>query len=238
MLGLDPLTIGSLYVLAASSKTLCKMPKPTEINVTPSTQEVKFDYSKTLAQLQGQHVDTINPYDFTGIAETQGFMSGRIKFQPEVKLNYKHYPLYGAVCIWYESIDVKFEIDPSITIAKEIYEDRCMRKAVKDHEMKHVMADRKVVNKYSKIMGKKIYDGLKQRGFMAGPVKAEYAKQIAERMQDTVFQIVTHEYKKMDLERQDMQQAIDSLEEYERVNSQCPKFQKKRAALLSKKKSR
>ncbi len=234
MFGIDPLTAGALLTLAAGSSDFCTPPKPTEINVIPASQEVKYDYSRSLSDLQGQEVDTINPYDFTGNSRTQGFMKGSIKMQPRVELDYKHYPRQNVVCIWYDKINIEFEIDPTIVIAKEVYKDRCMHKAVKTHELKHVTADRKIVNQYAKVMGQKVYDGLKQRGFKAGPVRPDDAQAIADRMQKTVFQIIEHEYKKMELDRVEAQQAIDSLEEYNDVGDLCPDFDKR----LRKKKRR
>ena len=125
------------------------------------------------------------------------------------------------MCIWYDKIDLKIEISPEIVIAKEVAEDPCRYKVTKEHELKHVMVDRKIVNKYAKTMGQKLFDGLKSRGFMVGPVKAERAQAVAQRMQETVGQLIEWEYKKMEIERAEKQQAVDSLEEYERVGNAC-----------------
>lgn len=223
----DPVTVGSLLILAASSpqqQNPCAAPKPTEINVIPSARETKWDYSNTLAQVQGAVMDTVNPYGFTGTTITEGYMKGSIKLEPKVKLNYKSLPRYNAVCLWYERIDINIELDPTIVIPKEVYKDRCMRKAVSEHELKHVGIDRKIVNKYSKIMGRKVYEEIGKRGFSAGPLPAEQAQAAADQMQRVVFQIVEQEYKRMDLERTDLQRGLDSLEEYDRVSGQCPDF--------------
>lgn len=224
MLGLDPLTAGALLTLAASSSDFCRMPKPTKIDVTPRSQKIEYDYSQTLAQIQSQQTDTINPYDFGGVSHTQGFMKGSIQMVPSVKLASQHHPQQGVTCLWYDSVEIKFDIEPTIVIAKEVAQDRCMRAAVLQHEKKHVLADRRVVNKYAKEMGRKVYKALKQRGFIVGPIPASNAKAVAERMQQTVFQIVEHEYKKLEIDRAEAQQAIDSLGEYNRVNARCPNF--------------
>lgn len=222
MFGFDPLTISSMLILAGSSKSLCTMTQPTKINVLPATAKVQFITNQSLAELQQHQTDTINPYGYDSKSYTQGFARGKISMRTEVKLDHEFLPRYGAACIWYDEITVKFDVDPDIFIAKEVYEDRCMRKAVVGHEMKHVNTDRKVVNKYAKRIGKKLYAELKNRGFIGGPFKAEDAQQIAERMQRTVIQIVELEQKRMELDRRDMQGAVDSLEEYERVDALCP----------------
>ena len=226
MLGFDPLTISSVLVLASSSaKDLCQMPKPTEINVLPATQKVQFVTNQNLAELQQHQTDTINPYGYNSDSFTQGFAKGKISIRTEVNLNHKVLPRYNAACLWYEKIEVKFDIDPDVHIAKEVYDDRCMRKAVVGHEMKHVMVDRKIVNKYSRQIGQKIYAELKKRGFIGGPIPLENVKAVAERMQRTVMQLVELEQQRMELDRKDLQGQVDTLEEYDRVNSLCPKWE-------------
>ncbi len=223
MLGFDPLTISTLFVLA-SAGDLCVMPKSTDINITPSTQKVQVITNRTLAQLQNEQIDTINPHSFNGVSVTQGFAQGKISMKAEVKLDYSTLPQYRAACLWYDTISVSFDIDPHIYIAKEVHQDRCMGQAVLAHEMKHVNADRQVVNKYSQIIGQKLITELKARGFMAGPVKIEEAEAIAERMKKTVMQIIELEHERMNLDRRDAQGQVDSAQEYARVAALCPDF--------------
>lgn len=219
----DPLTLGSLLVLASGQGGLCQMPKPTQINVKPSTQKILFVTDKSLAEIQGVKTDTINPHSFNGVSVTQGYAKGSIHTRAEVKLDYRTYP-QGVACIWYDTVNIYFDIDPHVYIAREVFKDRCMGPAVKEHELKHVQVDRKVVNKYANIIGQKVYQTLKDRGFMAGPVRAEEAKAVAERMQKTVMQVIEHEHKRLELDRVDMQAQVDTAEEYERVSALCPNF--------------
>jgi uncharacterized protein YutD len=209
----------------SSAAELCKMSKPTQINVKPSTQEVLLITNRSLAEMQNFETNTVNPHGFgSGVSVTQGLAKGQINTKAEVRLNYLTYPRLGVACIWYESIDISLDIDPHVYIAKEVYRDRCMGAAVLEHEMKHVNVDRAIVNKYANIMGQKIYEELRKRGFMAGPVKAEEAEAVAERMKHTVLQIVEMENKRMELDRADMQAAVDTAEEYKRVADMCPDF--------------
>ena len=221
--GIEPLTVLGLMTLAASEKSICKMPKPTEINVVPYTKEVTVDTSQTLAEIQKATMDTINPYGFGTQSHTNGYMRGGIQTSHSIKLDHKFVYRNRAVCLWYDKIELKISITPEIVIAKEVAEDKCRFRAVKGHEMKHVMVDRKIVNKYAKSMGQKIYSGLKSRGFMVGPIEASRAQEVAKRMQETVGQLLEVEFKKMEIDRSEMQQAVDSLEEYERVSAMCDK---------------
>ena len=219
---IDPLTLTAAFVLAkADLSGLCQMPKPTQINVIPKTEPVKYDYSKTRAMLQAQKIDTVNPYGYGVESHTTGYMEGSVHLKHSVELEHKFIPKYNAYCIWYKTVDLSLEIDPTIVISREEAEDKCRLKAVRDHELKHVMVDRQIVNKYSQTIGKKVYDGLESRGFMVGPIPAKNVEAVVARMQGTIGQLIDLEYQKMQIERRERQQAVDSLEEYERVNAMC-----------------
>lgn len=234
MLGVDLLEAGTLLVLAAAGQQeICPQVKPAEINIIPKTKEIRYDSSRPMAAIQGAATDTINPYGFHGVTRTQGFMEGTIKLSHTVKLDNSYNARYGAVCLWYDKIDIVLEIDPEIVVAKEVYADPCMRKSVINHEMKHIDVDRRIVNKYSKILGQKIYGALKERGFRAQPVSPDNAQEMATRMQTIIAQLVEFEYRKLDIERTEAQQAVDNVKEYDSVAAQCPEFQKKLSQMES-----
>lgn len=224
--GFDPLTLGSLLLLAGAQPS-CELPQRTKLSVTPKALEVRFDYSQSLRQMQREKSDTINPHNFGSFSYTQGLMKGDLKMVPRVKLNYKTYSDIGKACVWYDEVSVVLELDPTIVIAREVYEDNCMREAVLEHEMKHVKIDRDLVNKYTKTIGAAIYAALEERGFKSDIIGAQYVNRTVERMQQTVYEAANHEFSKMNLERLERQRALDNKKEYERVNAECPDFGKK-----------
>ncbi len=225
MMIFDPLTAGSLLILAsAPAQGICRMPKPTDIEVIPHAEAVEYDYSRSLEDLQDVETDTIDPFDFNGISYSEGYMKSSIRLQPEIKLGTRTFTAYKAMCVWYDTITIRIDIDPVITIAEEVADDDCMGEAVRNHEMKHVRALRKVVNKYADSMGREVYRQLKDRGFIAGPVPEEHAQQIIDRMYKTVEQVLELEYKKMQIENSEEQSRVDSRQEYEYVASLCPDF--------------
>lgn len=224
MFPFDPLTLGTALTLAAASPQICQIPKTAEINVVPKAQKTQIDTSRGWADLQGQKIDTINPFGYNSVTHTNGFMDGEIRLNSGVKLDYKQAPGYNAFCIWYDVVTINFDITPKIVIAKEVAADKCMYKAVLNHEMKHVNVDRAIVNKYAKTIGQKVFEGLAQRGFIAGPIPPENAQGVTNRMRETVKQLVEFEYQKMQIERAESQQAVDNLGEYEAVQAECPKF--------------
>lgn len=222
---LDPLIAPSLLILAAGAA--CPMPPATAINVVPVSDPIIYDYSKGLRELQHEHVDTINPYDFGSDVRTQGLMSGSLQIAPEIKIGYQVMRGANAACLWYDSVNISLKLAPTIKLGREVYHDPCMKRAVLEHEMKHVAVDRAIVNKYSRSMGQRIYAALQERGFSTGPVAGAQAEALAAQMQQTVFQLIEHEFKKLELERAEAQQAVDTRQEYDRVSALCPDFQRK-----------
>jgi hypothetical protein len=229
------LFLGTLTVLLAATPAFaqaqaqkqapqnqCPFVKTVQINVIPVTEEVKIDGTKTLAEMQNTEIDTINPYAFSGVTQVHGFMNGLVGIVPDIRIGHKYVPEIGAFCLWYEKIDVKLQIKPEIVIGKEIYQNPCLRKATLEHEMKHVNVDRQIVNKYAKIIGKKIYAAIEERGFRAQPVAQEYVQGMADRMGKVLQQTLEHEHEKLQIERMELQRAVDSLEEYERTSALCP----------------
>jgi hypothetical protein len=232
MIGIDPLVMTSLLVLASGGKTLaCPDHEPTQINVQPVTEEVQYDYSQGLKALQGYSMDTVDPYSFHGQTVTQGFMKGGVSLEQKLEFGQALMKRYGAACVWYDTITVKIKIDPTIVIASELYKDPCMKKAVIGHELKHVRVDREIVNKYARVMGKKLFSELKSRGFEAGPFPAEDMEGIMSKMQRVVKQILEFEVQKMSIERTEKQRDVDSLDEYNRVDELCPAFKTKKKKL-------
>lgn len=227
MFGFDPITVSSLLILASSGA--CPHHEPTKINVIPRTADVKYDYSQTLKEIQNYATDTVDPYGFHGQTITQGFMKGQIGLTQKIRFGLVNEKGYG--CVWYDTITVELDITPEIVVAKEIYYDACMRKAVVDHELKHVRVDRQVVNKYAHTMGQKLLKALKTRGFAAGPFKAERMSDIQAKMRTVVRQVLELEYKKLGIEREERQRQVDTIEEYESVDDQCPHFEKKKKKL-------
>jgi len=232
MFGIDPISLTSLVILVGNTIT-CPSHPPTKINIVPHTKEVKYDHSQTLKQIQKYSMDTVDPYSFHGTTITQGFMKGGISLDHQIQYGQSINEQYGYACIWYKTITVNITIDPTIVIAKELYKDRCMRKAILEHELKHVRVDREVVNKYARLMGKKLMTELKSRGFSAGPMNIKSTNATAKKMQRVVAQLLEFEYKKLGIDREEKQRAVDSLGEYNKVDKKCPRFKDKKQQLYA-----
>lgn len=213
----------------AQAATMCQPPKASKINIKPETLDVRYNYSKSLEELQKFESGSINPYGFHQKSQVRGLMRGGIKVHdPDIKFglrNVKDPRSKGEyVCAWYDSITLKITIDPEIMIAKEVAADKCMHNAVRVHELKHIKVDRQIVNNFSRAVGNKINEALKSRNYAGGPVPAGQEQELVNAMGEIIFKIIIHERKKMNLERAERQQAVDTLEEYEHITNQCPNF--------------
>lgn len=229
MIGFDPLAASAVFILASASPSpadLCGTQPPAQINVVPRTANVSYDFDSSLKQIQNADVDTVDPYAFHGTTVTQGYMKGSIEPKYSIWLKKITIPKYKAVCVWYDKIEVELNIDPTIVVAKELSRNTCMRNAIIEHELKHVKVDREVVNKYARLMGGKLLDELRSRGFMVGPIPEDRFEEVSAKMKNVVGQILELEFQKMSIERQENQRAVDNLEEYASVNAKCPEFEK------------
>lgn len=224
MIPVDPLTTMALIVLAGASADTCGAVTPTDIKIVPGTKEVVVDTSRSLAQIQGVDIDTINPYGYEKITHTYGFMDGGFGMRAETGLDFQIASRGKGYCLWYNKVQINLDLTPNIVIASEIAKDRCMYRAILKHEMKHVKVDRRIANKFAKSIGRKVYDGLKARGFSVGPIGSSQVQVTSARMRKTVQQIIGFEFKKLEIERAERQQAVDSLEEYTSISAQCPDF--------------
>jgi hypothetical protein len=224
--------MGVLLVLASGAQAAeppkvtdgCQIPKPAAISVIPKSAGLVIDSYQSIDSIQNQKIDTINPYGYDVSSHTNGYMSGTLGMKSAVHLDYSIDRKTNGLCIWYDKVSVIIDLEPKIVIAKEVADDMCMSRAVLAHEKKHVNVDRKIANKFAKNIGQIIYDGLEQRGFLVGPIPQANGQETADRMKKTVGQLIAFQAKKMDIERAEAQQAIDSLEEYQSVKAQCPKF--------------
>jgi hypothetical protein len=65
---------------------------------------------------------------------------------------------------------------------------------------------------------------LQSRGFKSAVFPEAQRDAVIEHMQRVAFDLIELEYRKMDIERIELQRELDSREEYERVGALCPHF--------------
>ena len=199
----------------------CHAKMPPHINVRPSKGTIKYNFTKSKADLNKRDVDTISPYGPQHTTNVSGLMSGFIQLKSKVAFMTETHQYLGRGCVFLKSVDVEINIDPTIFIAKEFPKGGCMHSAILAHEFKHIDADRLIVNKYTNIIGKALGDVIDARGSTYGPMKKNRMAGIQRDVQEALHNVVRTMNRVMNEERRKRQQAIDNLEEYESIGKRC-----------------
>lgn len=223
MFGLEFLTAGVIYLAPTPvlATIECHAKSAPKISVVPTKSIVKYDFTKTKPQLNSIDVDTVSPYGPNHQTYVSGLMSGSIEVSHQVSFMHETYDQLDQGCLYLKEIEVKVHIDPTIFIAKEYPQGSCMHNAVLTHERKHVREDQLIVNKYSNIIGVAVAKLVDSQGPAFGPYEIDRLPFVQQNIQNSLNQVVVKYNDKMNHERQQRQQAIDSLEEYESIGKRC-----------------
>ena len=243
MLSAQYLVLSAAAVLGASqpyqliSEQRCELPKRTHISVIPRTLDVKYDYSKTLSEIQSISSSSDLPLPPGLIGITHGLMRGEMRLSPRVVIAHQEKGVFDRrVCAWFDKIEVRFEVDPTIIIPKEVFDDPCMRREVTAHEQEHVKVDRDIMQKYTKVIGDNIKAALDKSGYSSTPFEKENVQGVIKAMRNVVYKAMNKSYQAMSEERQRLQGQVDSVEEYQRLGRACKGFNPR--AEMSKTKAR
>lgn len=96
-----------------------------------------------------------------------------------------------------------------------------MHDSILEHEMKHIRIDRVLLKKYKDILERDLKNIVSRVG-VVGPVSSSSAERARAKMMRIIEKTVSTRTEAMYAERRHLQQAVDSLEEYERVQARCP----------------
>lgn len=218
--GLETLTTGAFLIMASTLPSWCMPDQAPEINVIPKTEEVKYDFAKSSDQL-GEFDIAHSPYEPGTPTTVKGLHSGKIKFTTQFQLAIRQNPRNGRLCIYYHTVNVNFHIDPTIYISNDHMPGTCQHAAIHEHELKHLMTDRQVINDYSKWIGEAIHKDFVRNGYIWGPVYESQKEATIEDMKTSLNDVVRPLIQEMSEDRHARQAAIDTIEEYERVAKAC-----------------
>jgi hypothetical protein len=219
--GLEQAVAAYLYLAGGQSRIQCQLKKAPEITVSASDTNVKYDHTKTKAQLGNFDIDTVSPYGPNVQTHVGGLMSGEVSISQQMRFMHETYPALNTACLYVDQINVRIHIKPVVYIAREFPKTGCMYKAIMEHEKKHVRVDRYIVNKYTNILVRALDAQLKKTNAAHGPMALSDIKSYQEKLNEVFNQTVSRYSKQMSNERRILQQQVDSLEEYERVRNQC-----------------
>jgi hypothetical protein len=205
---------------APQNAVWCRPDKPARVDVRAGSEDIRWDFSKSTEQLRNFDIDTKNPYGDHGHFEVGGLMKGGINMEQTMRFSSLTHQGLRQICVYYDSVNVRFNITPTIYIANKHQPGTCKHNAIKEHEMKHIAVDRKIVNKYAALVGRMIKAEI-DRAAIYGPVPFTQAAQVQSHMKQRMENILRTASAQMEAERAKLQQAVDSREEYDRVSRQC-----------------
>lgn len=223
MLGLELIMATHLLFqqVSTAAPITCPAQKSARVDVRWRSEPIKYDHSKTHAQLGNGDIDTENPYGAGVSTDVGGLMTGKIKYKSGIEVSSLEYPSSRVNCLWIDKVVIDIIIDPTIQIAAEHPQGSCKFNAVMEHEHKHVAADRAVVKdhleKIRLATGKAV-----QKVGVVGPKSNSTAAGFKKKMSDYVQDAIKESVEGMYADRAQRQKAIDSKEEYDRVEALCP----------------
>lgn len=198
----------------------CPSKEAGKVNIIWSSDAVKYDFSHSQAQLDSKEIDTENPYDRSVKTHVGGLMSGGIGVKSSIEVATMTYPRSKVTCQWIDKIDVTIAIDPTIYIARENPKGSCKYRAILEHEMKHVYVDREIVKEYAPIIKDYLNQAILKVGIV-GPKPERRSKEFHKKIVDYIDARLKDVTDRLYADRRQRQQAVDSLEEYQRVSRIC-----------------
>lgn len=221
--------IHTYYSPSAFSMAIeCYLKKPPKISVIPSNSLIKYDFTQTKDQLNKVDVDTVSPYGPRHKTSVSGLMSGAISIKSQIAFTQEIYENQGVACTYIQSMDITLHIDPTIFIASEYPKGTCMHNAIMQHELKHVREDQLIINKYANILGRELSSTIDKFRQKYKPVLVSEIPALQQDIQKIIHNDLKEYNQQLNEERQERQQAIDSLEEYESIGKSCSKYKRKR----------
>lgn len=216
MIGIDVIAASGLLALTANPVT-CTVPKAPVITVRPVTDRPRRIDSRSIAQLGRQKADTISPYGRNVEQMIFGLHVGSLKLSASTQIGYRVYELLEVSCLYYNAVNIEIRLSPAIYVVKEFKPGSCAHDAVLAHEKKHAAVDREIVNKYAPRIGAEVQKAINAAGAL-GPYPLADMKPASDRMIRHVQTAIALLELQMTEEQARRQQAVDSLEEYERVS--------------------
>ena len=197
----------------------CKVPKAPLIRINLTTDPINYDFSRDSRALSAIRTDSVNPYAPGTDTATGGLRYDHPETGIAVKWGSTTYAAQNAMCLWYDEVDISIRLHPTIYLAKDFDNDIC-RKAILEHELKHIAVDHEVINDYGDYMGDAIRQTIDEAGAM-GPYAKSPKKDIESFLMKPVMNTLHAQTAILDERMQKRQGAVDTLEEYQQVSKIC-----------------
>lgn len=208
-----------LMVLANAAPLQCAVNRPPVVRVTPVSDPVRYDFSRSEKELTALRTDTVNPYAPGTETVTEGLRYDRPVIRTSVRQSTITYPDRGIFCMTFAEIDINIQLSPVIYIARENAAGAC-RDAVLGHEQKHVKVDREIMNEYAGRIGQAVMAAVNEIGTV-GPMNVGQEATAQSSMNEHIESAIRSQELPLYQDMRRRQAEVDSLQEYERVSAIC-----------------
>lgn len=219
-------TAGFIF-LAAATQPACPSVSAPNIVVEMRVKEPVINHKKTIAQMKLMRMDTTMPFEMRQFdhLDRGGMMSAEIQIHYGVKTS----PVPGNTaetvnmhCVRYDNVDITLTLAPKIFVARDYADHSCYYQKTLQHELGHVDMDKVVVEKYRM----RLQDGLSlafsgPQDAIAGPVAKRKIKALEKKMGEQIVGMTNGLLADMVRERQEKQQAVDSVQNYAYIMNAC-----------------
>ena len=223
----------SLPVLFLSSLLLSGNPVPAqavscpektlvpEVEVAAHQADPTFSYNASSQDLTRRGSDAYTPPGAEGPSWHKGGLTeARTAFQQKMNYTVEKFP-NGLTCIYVDKIVLQVTSTPTVWVANDFPQGSCMYNAVREHEMKHVHAEQSVLTTHIGRL-KTALENVSRYRTVFGPGSEADVRARYDAYQQQVNTVVNDEFTVYRYDEGKAQQAIDTLQEYQRISHLCP----------------
>ena len=226
---LAPLSLkaAGFVILAAAAPTACPSVPAPNIVVEMRVKDPVISHDKSIAQMKMMRMDTNMPFEMQQFdhVDRGGMMSSEIQISYGVETS----PVPGNTaetvnqnCVRYDNVDITLTLASKIFVAKDYAESSCYYQKTREHELGHFDMDKVVVEKYRM----RLQDGLSlafsgPQDAIQGPVSKRKIKALEKKMGEQIVGMTNGLLADMVRERQEKQQAVDSVQNYAYIMNSC-----------------
>jgi hypothetical protein len=220
--GLIALLAGGGAVAASfydAAPVTCALFPPPVVTVHYQSAPVRYDFTKSIAELSSIKSDTANPYGPGAHTYTEGLRADRPIIETRSSEKVTTYPVQGLFCIGYNTVDVTVQLKPTIYIAKRWPPGAC-RDAIMGHEQKHIAVDHEVMADFVKRVKERVMAATRDVGTL-GPLRLEDQESTEAYLTGAIRTAINAEADHLHAVITERQSHVDTLPEYERVSRIC-----------------
>ncbi len=216
-----PLLFLSSLVLPASAVSCPEKRLVPEIEVVAHEKDPTFSYNSSSAELTKNATNAYTPPGAEGPAWHKGGLTqSGTTFEQKMNYTVESFP-DGEKCIYVDKITLVVTGSATVWVANDFAPGSCMYEAVREHEMKHVNAHAAVLTTHIGRL-KDALVNVSRYQTVFGPGNEANINQRYDAYVNQVNTVVNDEFTVYKYDEGKAQQAIDTLQEYQRISHLCP----------------